>query len=418
MGLAGRDFKVQPGSFSALRDKILDQRGSLKEKYLGMKGYALLAKQHFDGDMQKAFINVSAVLDKGKFKELSWQGFQGSVSEFSALRDKILNQKGSLKEQYLGMEGYALFAENHFDGTMMKKAFVNVSAVLDKGKFKELGWQGFQGSVSEFSALRDKILDQRGNLRKEHFGMEAYALFAKQHFDGAMQKAFLNVSAVLDKGKFKELGWQVYLGSVSEFSTLRDNILDQKGNLREQYLGMKGYALFAEQYFSGDMRKAFVNVSAVLDKGKFKELGWQVYLGSVSEFSALRDKILDQRGNLRKEHFGMEAYALFAEKHFDGTMSKAFVNVSAGLDKRKFKELGWQKFQGSVLEFSALRNKILDQKGNLREQYLGMEGYALFAEKHFDGTMSKAFVNVSAVLGGPSEMKELGFGMENFSRKR
>ena len=112
--------------------------------------------------------------------------------------------------------------------------------------------------------------------------------------------------------------------------------------------------------FSGDMHKAFQNVSAILDKGKFKELGWQKFQGLVSEFSALKDKTLDQNGNL--------------------SMSKTSVNVSADLDKGKFKELGWQAFQGSVSEFSTLR-----------EEHLGIEGYALFAEKHFDGDMHKAF---------------------------
>ena len=79
----------------------------------------------------------------------------------------------------------------------------NVSAGLDKGEFKGLGWQGFRGSVLEFSALRDKILDQNGSLRKEYLGMEAYALFAEQHFSGDMKKAFQNVSAVLKQGRVK-----------------------------------------------------------------------------------------------------------------------------------------------------------------------------------------------------------------------
>ena len=45
-------------------------------------------------------------------------------------------------------------------------------------------------------------------------GQEGYALFAKDHYKGAMQKAFMNVSSVLSESEFKELGWQ----AVSWFS--------------------------------------------------------------------------------------------------------------------------------------------------------------------------------------------------------
>ena len=36
-------------------------------------------------------------------------------------------------------------------------------------------------------------------------------LFAKDHYDRAMQKAFMNVSSVLSESEFKELGWQAVL---------------------------------------------------------------------------------------------------------------------------------------------------------------------------------------------------------------
>ena len=37
-------------------------------------------------------------------------------------------------------------------------------------------------------------------------GQEGYALFAKYHYKGAMQKAFMNLSSVLNESEFKELG--------------------------------------------------------------------------------------------------------------------------------------------------------------------------------------------------------------------
>ena len=50
-------------------------------------------------------------------------------------------------------------------------------------------------------------------LREKYIGQEGYALFAKDHYDRAMQKAFMNVSSVLSESEFKELGWQEFNGS-------------------------------------------------------------------------------------------------------------------------------------------------------------------------------------------------------------
>ena len=54
---------------------------------------------------------------------------------------------------------------------------------------------------------------------------------------------------------------------------------------------------------------------------------------------------------------GQEGYALFAKDHYTkdhykGDMLKAFLNVSSVLSESEFKELGWQEFHGSEVEFS------------------------------------------------------------------
>ena len=91
--------------------------------------------------MPKAFQNVSSVLSESEFKELGWQEFNGSEVEFHELRGKILDESGKLREKYIGQEGYALFAKDHYSRAMLK-AFINVSSVLSESEFKELGWQG------------------------------------------------------------------------------------------------------------------------------------------------------------------------------------------------------------------------------------------------------------------------------------
>ena len=46
---------VQSLSFVELREKILDESGKPREKYIGQEDYALFAKDHYDGDMQEGF---------------------------------------------------------------------------------------------------------------------------------------------------------------------------------------------------------------------------------------------------------------------------------------------------------------------------------------------------------------------------
>ena len=92
----------------------------------------------------------------------------------------------------------------------MQKTFKNVSSVLDDEVFSRLGWQGFQGSVSEFQELIGKILNVNGSLKEEYLGKLGYFKFAEDHYGDNMKKAFQNVSSVLDDEVFVKLGWQQF----------------------------------------------------------------------------------------------------------------------------------------------------------------------------------------------------------------
>ena len=290
----GEDFKIlgwqkfrgSVAEFKSLSDLILDERGRIKAEYKGMAGYARFAEDHYGGDMLKAFVNASSVLSKKDFKSLGWQAFHGLVKEFHEVRKLLLDEKAEIKAEYKGMAGYARFSEEHYDGDMLK-AFLNASSVLSKKDFKRSGWQAFIGSVKEFYEVRKLLLDEKGRIKAEYKGMEGYARFAEDHYAGDMKRAFQNASSVLGKAVLKSLGWQKFHGSVEEFKSLSDLILDEKGEIKAEYKGMAGYARFAEKYYAGDMLKAFINASSVLSKAVFKSLGWQGFKGSVEEFKSL-----------------------------------------------------------------------------------------------------------------------------------
>ena len=414
-------FTGTPEDFKDLKEFLsLD----VINKYKEMEGYIRLANEKFESDMTKTYLNVSAVLggrDSALMKQLGWQYYVGSVSEFNKLMRKILNNDGSIRKKYTGMEGYAKFAKEYFNDAM-KKAYQSVSAVLggsESALMKQLGWQEYQGSVSEFNELRSKILNKDGSIKEEYKGMEGYAKFAKEYFNNNMLKAYKNVSAVLGGKKsalMKQLGWQGYHGSVSEFNELRSQILNQDGSIKEEYKGMEGYAKFTKEYFNDNMLKAYLNVSAVLGGKKsalMKQLGWQGYHGSVSEFNKLRSKILNKDGSIKEEYKGMEGYAKFTKEYFNDNMQKAYQNVSAvlgGILEMRRLELGWKNFEGTVDQFQKLKELF---ERNQREELAGEKGQSRVAKEIFKENTRKAYDMVSALkdylLGSGEEFKELNW---------
>ena len=437
--LGWKIFQGNVEEFEALSGKLLKEDGSLKEDYIGQKGYFQFAKDHTEMFIRrsevnnlagtngnpvsqsgniliiKLFNNVSAVLGQDKFKKLGWRKLQGSVEEFETLSGKLLKEDGSLKEEYIGQQGYLQFAKEHYDGDM-HQAFVKLSLILDEEIFAKLNWKLFKGKAREFEELSGTLLKENGSLKKEYIGQQGYLQFAKEHYDGDMNTAFVTVSSTLDNDKFKKLDWQQFHGSAMDFETLSKwrsqrfpvhtlkrirelsaKLLNADASLKEEYIGQQGYLQFAKKNYNGDMEKTFIIVSSVLDKDKFKELDWLKFYGSTEEFEVLSAKLLNDNF-IEKEYLSPEGYLQFAREHYGGDMNKAFINVSAVLDKDRFKNLGWRYFQGSAEEFEELSGKLLKEDGSLKEKYIGQQGYLKFAREHYDGDMQKAFEQVSAVL--------------------
>ena len=105
---------------------------------------------------------------------------------------------------------------------------------------------------------------------------------------------------------------------------------------------------------------------------------------------------------------------LFSEMYHESIMWRAFQKTSAVLSKREMGQLGWQQFKGTVADYHSTRRRIMDENGNLREEIIGMDGFAAFSDKYYESNMLKTFINISAVLGGKKEMKRLGLGWKAF----
>ena len=267
---------------------------------------------------------------------------------FSTVKDevyhRVFNDKPLFIKDYQGQEGYLRFIEGLQKALNMNYVFKLVFEILNEKEKKDLDWQQFQGTTQEFKELRDKVLDEDGNVKLKYVGMEGYAVFADTYFTGDMQKTYKNISAVLDKGQMKQTGWQQFHGTTKEFKELRGKILDEDGNVKFKYVGMEGYAVFADTYFTGDMHKTYLNISAVLDKGQMNQTGWQSFHGVTKEFKGLRDKILDEDGDVKLKYVGMDGYAVFSDTYFNGEMQKTYQNISAVLDKSQMKQTGLAGF--------------------------------------------------------------------------
>ena len=211
-----------------------------------------------------------------------------------------------------------------------------------------MGWQAFQGTVAEYRVTRNRIMDESGNLREEYLGMEGYAAFAKEYYESRMYPAFTNISAVLSKKEMDGLGWRSFQGNVHEFRITRNRIMDENGNLRKEFLGMKGYAAFAKEYYESKMFKTFVNISAVLGGKKEMErlgLGWKQFKGSSSQYHELINFF---RINDRELLQGQVGQKFTAEIVFEGHTINTYMNVSTLReallgDREEFTRLGWVK---------------------------------------------------------------------------
>ena len=358
--------------------------------------------------MLKTYQNVSAVLGRRKMGQLKWQQFHGTTGEFSNLEGKLF-EGGKSREEYTDMDGYVLFADQTFGGDM-QKTYQNVSAVLGRRKMGQLKWQQFHGTTGEFSNLEGKLFEG-GKSREEYTGMKGYVLFADQYFEGDMLKTYINVSAVLDRSRMGRLKWQLFQGTTGEFSNLEGKLFEG-GKLREEYTGMKGYVLFADQYFEGKMLKTYKNVSAVLDRSRMGQLKWQAFNGTTGEFSNLEGKLFEG-GKLREKYTGMDGYARFADQYFEGMMQKTFTNVSAVLGGAKAMQvgLGWKGFQGAADQYRELKKLFAAKRsiGDLGDR----KGQEYTADTIFKGNTKRTYRNVSVLreelLGSREAFKELNW---------
>ncbi len=141
-----------------------------------------------------------------------------------ALMTKRMIDPISKALRYQGTKGLLEYCDRYFVQNLQYAQNL-ARKLLSVETVKALAWpKTFLGSPSEFRGLPSKILgtDEGATFS----GQDGYVRFAdNEEFQGAMQKAYQQVSAVLSKAEFTKLDWQMFPGSTAEFRSLRSKIL-------------------------------------------------------------------------------------------------------------------------------------------------------------------------------------------------
>ena len=408
--LKWRRYRGTPEQMQKEKDRILDGKGQPKVEYLGLEGYMKYAVVYHEGDMNKAFQEVFGVLDRTASRKLGWNGYQGTLEEMQKERSKILDEKGKPVAEYLGMAGYIRYATDHHEGNM-QKAFENVVVVLGWAVVEEeLRWKRYHGTPEEFQKERGQVLEEHGQPKKRYLHLAGQIRYAEDYYKeekqigdevyyfGNMGKAFGNVLAVLGMAVMKELGWQRYSGTSEQMQRERERILDNSGELKAEYLGMEGYVRYAVAYYGEDLQQAYGSVLAVLEKIKFKKLNWRLYKGTTEEFQKEREQLLDKNGQLKAEYIGLAGSIEYTGIYYKGSPKIAYENVRAVLGPAVFERLGWRQYHGSLEQVQQTGDRILNENGEPKSEYIGMEGCRKYAKIYYEGNMLKAFQDVRGIL--------------------
>ena len=393
--LGWKPFRGTAEDFENLPSLLFDKKGRFK--YMGLSGMFQLADILYQGDAQKTYTNVSAVVEKPQFEKLGWKLFLGKHQDYKDIRQNLVQPDGSIFPQYIGLAGQSLYAKTYTNHALFK-AYSQVQLVLEPEIFSQLGWKSIAIRSADLENLYQNVFDQEGNLTPEYLTESGYMDIADEFFQGLMRKAYEVIETLMDRKKFLKLGWKKFYGRTYEYRNFINEILDEMGRINPSYIGTKGHALFAARHTKGRMKNAYHNVSIVLPRRLFQQLNWQYFRGTVKEAQNILNKLMDAQGQIRRKYRFLEGYKKFSDEFFKGSMNKCFNYTFALLNSKQKQELGWHIFRGSTAELKALFN---DFKKNYPDRWRGQENLKRLAGAIFPGkSLAFVFQNVQAVKDG------------------
>ena len=278
------DLENKDATFFLKNPKIL------KEKFQGMEGYIAFADRFFDGDMNAGYLNfdihgtrtISTYL---MFLDLNWIPFIGTTGEFHQIASTLLDSDREIREEFKGVEGYIKFSDEYYYGGM-DTAYVDASDVISSltsaQKFNELGWSLFPGTTKKLNKIKSILFNSDGTFKERFKGVAGYVTFADEYYHGDMSRAHKYAHHAVDSltsaHKFNELGWSLFPGTTKKLNKIKSILFNSDGTFKERFKGVAGYADFSDEYYYGNKKTAYLDVSYVINSlmgaHKFNELGW------------------------------------------------------------------------------------------------------------------------------------------------
>ncbi len=384
------------------------------EDYQSQKGYVDIANKYFNGYLIKAFRFVSSILEPTQFKKLKWREFHGSTQEFYNIQKVFLNEQNEAKKEFIGIKGYMHFAEKFFDG-YMTKAFINVSAVFGREMVKKIGWHQFNGTSQEARDVKSELLNSNGNIKSTYIGMQGFALFAEFYFKNDMNKTYRNVLAAIGKKHLKQLKWKSFvgtardfIGTTKDFDTVYHLVVDENNQIKKEFIGSNGLIDIAKKHYSNNVSTAYSNISAVLDKAMFQKLKWKTFNGHTKEYLMGKNlvKKFESINVFIKAYSGTQGHIRIADELTNGNMNRAYGVISLVLKPYKFKQLNWTQFTGTTEKFNLMQDHLLDKDHNLKEEFIGTNGYVNFADLYTNSQMIRAFTSAIKILGSNEAVRQ------------
>ena len=189
-------------------------------------------------------------------------------------KQRLFNDEGIPKKQFLGIKGYRNYADKFCEGKMYK-AFLTVSAVLSPKEFNALSWgKQFTGTTKEHQQVRARVLDSNSKPIDSYQGIKGYRDYADKFCLGKMDKAFITVSAVLLTEEFKSLNWGKCFEGLTDLHQTISKDFKQVSSL-STYHGLNGLKAYAKKIGHNNLRKVRRFVQVVLEKAEFETLDWK-----------------------------------------------------------------------------------------------------------------------------------------------
>jgi predicted xylose isomerase-like sugar epimerase len=352
--------------------------------YKGLRGYIHFAKYYAGGNMQNAFMTLSALLKEQGIENISealgWGGqMLCTVAEATALLNEVSSPEklATFKTTYTGFSGYVTFAQRKEFGGSMLSAFKTLSALLKEQGIQNISetmdWGGqMRCTAAEAAALFNEVStpEKLAAFKTKYSGFTGYVTFAqRKEFGGSMLSAFKTLSALLKEQGIQNISEALGWGGVMTYTATEAQVLLNEVNTSEQlaafkakYSGFSGYITFAQRKeFSGNMQSAFMTLSALLKEQGIQNISETMDWGGQIQCSAAEAQVLLNEVNT-SEHFtkfktaycGFSGYMKFAQrKEFGGNMQSTFQTLSALLKEQGIQNISEALDWGGQIQCTA-----------------------------------------------------------------